>query len=170
VTGTIVPHQQGRPSRSAHGGGRQPVSRRRCLAVLIAAPNVPLTCTFPTKPVPSLVSNTRQFSVKSCAGATLGGLGRPLGYEHPNRRLSPLPWSPPSLHILGRAGRGVSSVATRAEPSRLVLVTGLVTGSQGRASRPLPPPTVIVVHARGYTSTWSPITNLAKPAVLPTAR
>ena len=52
---------------------------------------------------------------------------RRLGYEHANRRLSPLPWPPLSLHLLGRAGTGVSSAATRAETYRHVLVTGLVT-------------------------------------------
>jgi hypothetical protein len=90
---------------------------------------------------------------------------RPLGYEHPNRRLSPLPWSPPSLHVLGHAGRGVSAVATRPETCRHVLVTGLVTGSDGPALRPAPPPTVILVHASGYTSRWSPFANRAKSAV-----
>jgi hypothetical protein len=67
----------------------------------------------------------------------------------------PSPQSPPSLHILGRAATGVSSVATRAEPCHLVLVTGLVTGPMAEPSVRLPPPTVIRVHASAYTSTWS---------------
>jgi hypothetical protein len=73
---------------------------------------------------------------------------------------------PPSLHVLGRAGRGVSAVVTRPETCRYVLVTGLVTGSDSRALRPLPPPTVILVHASGYTSRWRPFANRAKSTVL----
>ena len=89
---------------------------------------------------------------------------RPLGYEHPNCHLTPLPSPPPSLHVFGRAGRGVSSSVTRVEMCRCVLVTGLVTGTDGRASRPLPPPTVLLVHARDYTSRWSPFANPAESA------
>jgi hypothetical protein len=52
---------------------------------------------------------------------------RPLGYEHPNRCLIPLPRSPPSLPFAGRLPIGISSIATSAEASHRVLVTGLVT-------------------------------------------
>ena len=71
---------------------------------------------------------------------------RPLGYEHPNRRLNPLPRSPPSLPIAGHLQTGISPVAARVEPSRHVLVTGLVTG----ADPSTPAMTVLQLHTNGY--------------------
>ena len=53
---------------------------------------------------------------------------RPLGYEHPNRRLNPLPQSPPSPLFSEHIARRRLIHPKAFKPSRGVLVTGLVTG------------------------------------------
>jgi hypothetical protein len=81
---------------------------------------------------------------------------RPLGYEHPNRRLDRLPRSPQSLPITGDLPIGDSVVSTRADAPRHVLVTGLVTGADPSKAHPTLAMTVLrstrtAIHPRAVT-------------------